>query len=68
MEKGGFKEERLWKTLKDNERGVEGFIDAMKVQVTEGFIEVDRESKKPKDKLDADLLTKGVVFRLVQLD
>ena len=48
LEKGGFKEERLWKTLKDNEKGVEGFIDAMMVHVANGFIEVDRESKKMK--------------------
>ena len=63
LEKGGFKEQRLWSILKDNEKGVVGFIDEMKVHLVEGFIDVDRESKKPKDKLDLELLSGGSVFR-----
>ena len=63
MEKGGFREERLSNMLRDNERGVNGFMDAMKVQVTEGHIKLDFESKKNSVKLDTDLLVSGIFFR-----
>jgi len=63
LEKAGFKEARLCSILKDNEKGVEGFINAMKCHVANNDIPVDRESKKPKDKLEVELLDSGNFFR-----
>ena len=51
--------------LKDNEKGVDGFCDEMKVAVVSGLIEIDKDSKKAKEKLDTDLLSTGIIFRLV---
>ena len=65
LEKGGYKEARLWVMLKDNEKGVAGFCDEMKVAIMSGHIEVDRESKKPKDRLDTELIDTGAFFRYV---
>jgi len=67
LEKAGFKESRLWKMLRDNEAGVEGFVDEMKVEVMNDNIEVDYDSKKIKDRMDADLLKDGSFFRLVEI-
>ncbi len=49
--------------MKDNEKGVEGFIDAMKCHLADNFIPLERESKKPKDKLEVELLDSGNFFR-----
>jgi len=65
LEKGGYKEARLWVMLKDNEKGVAGFCDEMKVAIMSGHIEVDRESKKPKDRLDTELIDTGAFFRYI---
>ena len=67
LEKAGFKESRLWKMLRDNEAGVEGFVDEMKVEVMNDNIEVDYDSKKIKDRMDADLLKDGSFLRLVEI-
>ena len=63
LEKAGFKESRLWKMVKDNEASVEGFVDEMKVVVMNETIDVDYDSKKIKDRMDADLLRDGSFFR-----
>lgn len=65
LEKAGYSETRLWHLLKDNQKGIQGFYDEMKTAVISGAIEVDRDTKKPKEKLEADLLLDGTVFKYI---
>jgi len=65
LEKSGFSETRLWLMLKDNEKGIVGFYDELTAAVINGTIESDLEARKPKDRLDAELLKDGTVFKYI---
>jgi len=65
LEKSGFSETRLWLMLKDNEKGILGFNDEMSAAVINGTIETDVEARRPKDRLDSELLKDGTVFKYI---
>ena len=65
LEKAGFSELRLWKMMKDNEKGVQGFSTELASNVQNGTIESDLEARSPKHRLDAELLRDGAVFRYI---
>jgi len=65
LEKAGFSELRLWKMMKDNEKGVQGFSTELSSNVQNGTIEADLEARSPKHRLDAELLRDGAVFRYI---
>merc|ERR1719239_1012332 len=65
LEKAGFSELRLWKMMKDNEKGVQGFSTELASNVQNGTIEADPEARSPKHRLDAELLRDGAVFRYI---
>jgi len=65
LEKSGYSETRLWKMLKDNEKGIQGFFDELKAAVLNSTIEVDVDARKPKDRLDAELLQDGTIFKYI---
>jgi len=65
LEKAGFSELRLWKMVKDNEKGVQGFSTELTSNVANGTIEADVEARSPKHRLDAELLREGSVFRYI---
>ena len=65
LEKGGYSEIRLWKIVKDNEKGIQGFSAELSSAVMNGDIEADVEARSPKHRLDAELLRDGAVFRYI---
>jgi len=65
LEKSGFSETRLWLMLKDNEKGILGFYDELSAAVINGTIETDVEARRPKDRLDSELLKDGTVFKYI---
>jgi len=65
LEKSGFSETRLWLMLKDNEKGIVGFHDELSAAVSNGTIETDLDARKPKDRLDAELLKDGTIFKYI---
>jgi len=65
LEKSGFSETRLWLMLKDNEKGILGFYDELSAAVINGTIETDMEARRPKDRLDSELLKDGTVFKYI---
>jgi len=65
LEKSGFSETRLWLMLKDNEKGILGFYDELTAAVINGTIETDMDARRPKDRLDAELLKDGTVFKYI---
>merc|ERR1719400_2094216 len=65
LEKSGFSETRLWLMLKDNEKGILGFYDELSAAVINETIETDLDARKPKDRLDAELLKDGTVFKYI---
>jgi len=65
LEKSGFSETRLWLMLKDNEKGILGFYDELSAAVINGTIETDIEARRPKDRLDSELLKDGTVFKYI---
>merc|ERR1719195_1427161 len=65
LEKSGFSETRLWLMLKDNEKGIVGFHDELSAAVINGTIETDVDARKPKDRLDAELMKDGTVFKYI---
>merc|ERR1719278_2213236 len=65
LEKAGFSEVRLWKMMKDNEKGVQGFSTELASNVQNGTIEADPEARSPKHRLDAELLKDGAVSRYI---
>lgn len=65
LEKSGFSETRLWLMLKDNEKGIVGFHDELSAAVINETIETDLDARKPKDRLDAELLKDGTVFKYI---
>merc|ERR1719464_2595885 len=65
LEKSGFSETRLWLMLKDNEKGIVGFHDELSAAVINGTIETDLDARKIKDRLDAELLKDGTVFKYI---
>merc|ERR1719480_40698 len=65
LEKSGFSETRLWLMLKDNEKGILGFYDELSAAVINGTIETDLEARRPKDRLDSELLKDGTVFKYI---
>merc|ERR1719195_2404810 len=65
LEKSGFSETRLWLMLKDNEKGILGFYEELSAAVINGTIETDIEARRPKDRLDSELLKDGTVFKYI---
>jgi len=65
LEKSGFSETRLWLMFKDNEKGILGFYDELTAAVINGTIETDIDARRPKDRLDAELLKDGTVFKYI---
>ena len=65
LEKSGFSETRLWLMFKDNEKGIVGFHDELSAAVANGTIETDLDARKPKDRVDAELLKDGTVFKYI---
>merc|ERR1719499_1229902 len=65
LEKSGFSETRLWLMLKDNEKGIVGFHDELSAAVINETIETDLDARKPKDRLDAELLKDGTIFKYI---
>jgi len=65
LEKSGFSETRLWLMLKDNEKGILGFYDELSAAVINGTIETDVDARRPKDRLDSELLKDGTVFKYI---
>merc|ERR1719210_1652362 len=65
LEKAGFSETRLWLMFKDNEKGILGFYDELSAAVSNGTIEADLDARKPKDRLDSELLKDGTVFKYI---
>merc|ERR1719228_734431 len=65
LEKSGFSETRLWLMLKDNEKGILGFYDELSAAVINGTIETDIEARRPKDRLDSELMKDGTVFKYI---
>merc|ERR1719210_2192521 len=65
LEKSGFSETRLWLMFKDNEKGIVGFHDELSAAVINGTVETDLEARKPKDRLDAELMKDGTVFKYI---
>ena len=65
LEKSGFSETRLWLMFKDNEKGIVGFHDELSAAVINETIETDLDARKIKDRLDAELLKDGSVFKYI---
>merc|ERR1719410_2112630 len=65
LEKSGFSETRLWLMFKDNEKGIVGFHDELSAAVINGTVETDLDARKPKDRLDAELLKDGAIFKYI---
>ena len=65
LEKAGFSETKLWLMLEDNEKGILGFHNELWAAVINETIETDLDARKSKDRLDAELLKDGTVFKYI---